>query len=340
MGDHNFFLMAYQVRNFRSYSFAYTNLKSRLQYQVSAYQYTLFYYPQMAYFDPTLYQFLSYRDAIATRKITGTSIAAFYPFNRYYRVEGSLGFMNINEDFYDPYVLQLQAQGNAFGGFVQGNSLSASFAITGETTRFSQYGPLAGHTFRVSLGQSLPVSEKFIQNTTLQLDARKYLNIGSNALLAARFFGFASRGKTPYIFFYGGNNEIRTLYYFSQIGNEGWYGNLEFRFPVFNSATTPIGQIGPIRGTLFLDMGRAKMKGSPAKMFRFDASNPFDPLVTFDAVGSYGFGFQFFFLGFPIHLDFVKRFEIPDMNSPFQFNDLSALDVGKLRTKLWIGFDF
>ncbi|MFC2167128.1 hypothetical protein ACFLQZ_04105, partial [Acidobacteriota bacterium] len=71
LGDYNFYLMAYQVRNFRSYYFAYTNLKSRIQYQASAYQYTMFYYPQMALYDPTLYQFLSYRDAIATMKITG-----------------------------------------------------------------------------------------------------------------------------------------------------------------------------------------------------------------------------------------------------------------------------
>ncbi|MFC2161915.1 hypothetical protein ACFLRX_09720, partial [Acidobacteriota bacterium] len=266
LGDYNFYLMAYQVRNFRSYYFAYTNLKSRLQYQASAYQYTMFYYPQMAYYDPTLYQFLNYRDAIATRKISGASIAAFYPFNRFYRVEGSLGFMNYDEEFFDPVLLQQYgAQGSGFGGFISGNSLSASFSLTGETTRFSQYGPLAGHTFRISLSQALPVSDKFIQNTTLELDARKYLNIGSNALLAARFFGFASRGKTPYIFYYGGNNQIRTLYYYSQIGNEGWYANLEFRFPVFNSATTPIGQIGPIRGTLFLDVGRAKVKGWPSK---------------------------------------------------------------------------
>ncbi|MFC2167754.1 hypothetical protein ACFLRW_02130 [Acidobacteriota bacterium] len=341
LGDYNFYLMAYQVRNFRSYYFAYTNLKSRLQYQASAYQYTMFYYPQMAYYDPTLYQFLNYRDAIATRKISGASIAAFYPFNRFYRVEGSLGFMNYDEEFFDPVLLQQYgAQGSGFGGFISGNSLSASFSLTGETTRFSQYGPLAGHTFRISLSQALPVSDKFIQNTTLELDARKYLNIGSNALLAARFFGFASRGKTPYIFYYGGNNQIRTLYYYSQIGNEGWYANLEFRFPVFNSATTPIGQIGPIRGTLFLDVGRAKVKGWPSKMFRFDAENPFSPLVEFDAIGSYGFGFQFFFLGFPIHLDFVKRFEIPDWNHPFQFNNLRDLDVGKLKAKLWIGFDF
>ncbi len=345
MGDYNFYLMAYQVRQFRSYYFAYTNMKSRLQYQASAYQYTMFYYPQLAYYDPSLYQFLNYRDAIATRKITGASVAAFYPFSRYYRAEGSLGFMNYDEDFFDPVLLQqYSSQESGFGGFLSGNSLSASLAVTGETTRFSQYGPLSGHTFRISLAQTLPVSDKFIQNTTIQLDARKYLNLGPNALFAGRFYGFASRGKNPYIFYFGGNNEVRSLRYYSQIANEGWYANLEFRFPVFNSATTPIGQIGPIRGTLFFDLGRAKVQGFPS-MYRFDESNPFFPLVLFDAVGSYGFGFQFFFLGFPIHLDFVKRLEIPDWSHPFQFNDFrdrfgELLDVGKLKAKLWIGFDF
>ena len=203
---------------------------------------------------------------------------------------------------------------------------------------------MAGHTFRISLSQALPVSKRFIRNTTVELDLRKYLNIGPNALFAARIFGFASRGKNPYIFYFGGNNEIRTEYYYSIVGNEGWYANLEFRFPVFNSATTPIGQIGPIRGTLFVDVGRAIVQGFPS-MYRFDPDNPFFPLTLYDAVGSYGFGFQFFFLGFPIHLDFVKRVEIPDLSQPFQFTDFKdrfgeLSDIGKLRAKLWIGFDF
>ena len=350
MGDYNFTLMAYQVRNFRSYYFGYTNMKSRLQYQASAYQYTIFYYSPLVYTDPNLYQFLTYRDAMVIRKITGISVAAFYPLNRYYRAEGSFGFMNYDEDILDPTMLQQSGyQGSGFQGYLSGNSLSASFALTGETTRFSQYGPLTGHTFRISLSQALPVSDRFIQNTTAQLDLRKYLNLGPNALFAARFSGFASRGKNPYIFYFGGNNEIRSEYYYSMIGNEGWYANLEFRFPVFNSATTPIGQIGPIRGTLFFDMGRTKVKGDPdwlsGKMFRFDMENPYNPFVLYDAVGSYGFGFQFFFLGFPIHLDFVKRLEVPDWSKPFQFTKFKdrygeLLDIGKLKAKLWIGFDF
>ncbi|MGD2294438.1 MAG: hypothetical protein PVF22_01205 [Candidatus Aminicenantes bacterium] len=335
LGDYTFHLMAYQVRNFRSYYFAFINQKARLQYQASAFQYTMFYYPDYVYYDPTLWQFMNYRDAIATRKITGANISAFYPFSRYYRAEGTLGFLNYEEDFFDPYLTQmLLSQGAGFGGFLNGSALSASFALTGETTRFNYFGPVSGHTFRVALTQAIPVSESFIKNTTVQFDARKYLNISSNALFAARLYGFASRGENPYIFYFGGNNEIRSVYYYSLIGNEGWYANFEFRFPILNSATSAIGQLGPVRGTLFFDIGRTKLKGFPPKLYRYP-DNPFDPLIEFDAIGSYGFGFQFFFLGFPIHLDLVKRLEFPDINKPLDVNV-----IGKFKLKLWIGYDF
>lgn len=336
LGDYTFHIMAYQVRSYRSYYGAFINQKSRLQYMASVYQYSLFYYPEFAYYDASLYQRLTYRDAIATRKITGANIAALYPFNRYYRAEGSISFMNYEEDFFDPYLAQqMMATQGGFGAFLHGNALSASLSLTGETTRFNYlFGPVAGHTFRVALTQALPISEKFIQNTTLQVDLRKYLNLSPNTLFAVRFYGFASRGKTPYIFYFGGNNEIRSVYYYSIIGNEGWYANFEFRFPIFNSASSAIGQIGPIRGTLFFDVGRTKLKGFPAQLYRYP-DNPFDPLITFDAIGSMGFGFQFFFLGFPVHLDLVKRLEFPDMS---RFWDWEV--VGKYQLKLWIGFDF
>lgn len=336
LGDYSFYITAYQVQTFRSYYGAFINQKSRLQYMASLYQYTLFYYPYAAYYDPTLWQFTTYRDAIAERKITGASLSAFYPFNRYYRAEGSFGFMNYEEDYFDPSLLQgALGQGSSFGGFLNGNSLSASLALTGETTRFNYiFGPLSGHTFRIGISQALPVSDRFIQNTTLQVDVRKYLKISYDALFAARFYGFASMGKTPYIFYFGGNNEVRSAYYYSIIGNEGWYANLEFRFPVLNSATTIIGQIGPVRGTLFFDVARSKLKGYPATYYNYPI-NPWDPITTYEALGSYGFGFQLFFLGFPVHLDLVRSLQIPDLSRPFDMNG-----IGKLRLKFWIGYDF
>ncbi|MBE0461005.1 MAG: PD40 domain-containing protein [Candidatus Aminicenantes bacterium] len=335
LADYTFFIMAYQVQNFRSYYFAYLNQKNRLQYMASAYQYTIFYYPDYVYYDPYLYNFLSYRDAIATRKISGVALSAYYPFNKFYRTEASLSYSHYEEDFYDPYVAQmLMLSQRYFNYFWNGNLLSVEFSLVGETTRFKYYGPASGNTFRLSLNQAIPVSNSFLRNTTVSFDFRQYIYLGADCLFAFRLDGFASRGKNPYVFYFGGNNQVRSSYYYNIIGNEGWYSNLEFRLPLVNSATTIIGQIGPVRGTFFFDIARSKLKGFPAKFYRFtgDIRNP---LIEFDAIGSYGFGLEFFLLGLPIHLDFVKRLEFPDMSNPFDFNT-----VGSYQTKFWIGFDF
>lgn len=336
--DYTFFLMAYQVRSFRSYYFAYINQKRRFQYMASAFQYTVFYYPDYMYFDPTLYNFMTYRDAIATRKISGADVSAYYPFNRYYRVEASLAYNHYEEDFYDPYMAQRALNpGRRFNMFWNGNWLAASFSLVGETTRFNYYGPNSGNTFRLSLAQALPVSSSFFQNTTLEADLRQYLSLGADALIAFRLNAFASRGKNPFVFYFGGNNQVRSAYFYNIIANEGWFANLEFRFPLINSANTLIGQIGPVRGALFADMARAKIKGYPAQFNTYAGRDQTGApiLRSFDALGSYGFGFEFFFLGFPIHLEFVKRLEFPDISKPLQFDS-----VGDFQTKFWIGFDF
>jgi len=335
LADHTFYLMAYQVQSFRSYYFSYINQRNRLQFSTSAFQYTFYYYPDFYYYDPALYSLLTYRDAIATRKVSGINLSAYYPFNKFYRAEGSLTYSHYEEDFYDPYMISyLHFFNRRFNYFWNGNLLAASFSLVGETTHFKYYGPAAGNTFSLSISQTIPVSQSFFQNTTGQVDLRQYLYLGSDALLAFRFVGFMSRGKNPYIFYFGGNNQVRSSYFYNLIGNEGWYANLEFRFPLVNSASTIIGQIGPVRGTMFLDLARAKLKGYPAKFYRFTGDLR-HPLKEFDALGSYGFGLEFFFLGLPIHLDFVKRIEVPDFSNPFHFDI-----VGRWQTKFWIGFDF
>ena len=339
MGDHNFTLMAYQVRSFRSYYASYTNLKNRLQFMASAFQYTLFYYPDYAYYDPTLYNYLTYRDALATRNIAGANFFAIYPLNRFYRLQGSVAFTNYDEEFYDPYIIQLLFMNqSSYRYFLNGNILSSTFSIIGETTRFKYYGPASGNTFRLSVSQAIPVTDKFLRNTSLEFDYRQYLYLGFDTLFAFRFEGFMSKGRNPFITYYGGNSQVRSVPYFSLVGNEGWYANFEFRFPLVNAAYTLIGQIGPVRGTFFFDVTRAKLKGQQAKFYRYPENEiiyPWTEPISFDALGSFGFGLEFFFLGLPIHLDFVKRLEWPEFSKPF---DVDA--IGGYEAKFWIGFDF
>jgi len=297
----------------------------------------------MFYFQNTFlydyYNRYSSLDAMATRKITGVNASVYYPFNRFYRTEATLGFYSYEEDYLYP------SASSSYLGFWNNSLLSADFALVGETTRFKfPYGPVSGNTFRLSLSQALPVSSSFIQNTTVEADFRQYLNIGGDSLFAFRFKGFASRGKNPFVFYLGGNNQIRSTNYYSITCSEGWYTNFEFRFPLVNSASTLIGQIGPVRGTFFFDMARVKLLDYPARFASLAGYDVFGPAFRFaDAVGSYGYGFEFFFLGLPMHLEFVKRIEWADL-SINNFGDLGKLfDIeayGKFKTKFWIGFDF
>lgn len=336
LGDYIFSLQAFQVRNFRSYDATYVNQKRRLQFMLRAYHYTLFYYNPVQQYDPVYSSFLNYNDALATRKITGINLSAFYAFNLYYRASASLSYNNYGEEYYDPNVTVNRGPSQQF---LNGNVVSASFSITGETTRFkSPYGPISGNTFSFSFSQALPISDSFIQNTTLEADYRQYLPLGSSTLLAFRFNAFVSRGKNPYIYYYGGNNQVRSMDYYSIVGNEMWFSNLEFRLPLVSAASTLIGQIGPIRGTVFFDITRAKTRGFPAKMMTFLGINPVTFLPDFqisDAIGSYGYGFEFFFLGFPIHLEFAKMLMWENMSQPFKF-----IKGDKFRTVFWIGYDF
>jgi len=330
LGDYILYAMAYQVRTFRSYMFSYINQKKRFQFSTSAFQFTNYFY-LYSYYDTGYYDMYSYRDAIATQKITGVNVNGYYPFSRFYRLETSVGYYNYEMDYAIPV-------GTAYPGFLNGNIVSADLALVGETTRFKYpFGPLTGNTFRASLSQTLPVSSSFIQNTTARGDFRQYLNLGADTVLAFRFNGFASRGKNPYIFYWGGNNQVRSVRYYTIVGNEGWYATLEFRFPIINAAYTLIGQIGPVRGTLFFDVTRSKIKGFPAQVVLYeydDLGYPIDWRLN-DAIGSYGYGFQFFFLGLPIHLEFAKMIEIPDFSSPFSMHP-----YGKFRVNFWIGYDF
>ncbi|MGQ9471356.1 MAG: DPP IV N-terminal domain-containing protein [Candidatus Aminicenantales bacterium] len=336
LADHTFLFMASQVRSFRSYFIGYLNQKRRFQFMTVAYDYTEYYYTPYNYLDPSLYyyDYLTYQDAMATRQITGIEFAGYYPLNRYHRAEFSLGAYHFEENFLDPFTLRFFSPAT-YGLFWNGNLLQAAISLVGETTHFKYYGPASGYTYRFSLYQALPASSSFFSNTTLEADLRKYFYFGEDILLALRWEGFASLGRDPRIFYYGGNNQVRSANYLNLIATEGWYLNLELRFPLVNAALTILGQVGPVRGVFFFDITRSKLRGFPAKFYRFEGDY-FSPVVhEFDAIGSYGYGLQFFFLGLPIHVEFAKRLEFPSMR---RLLDISG--YGSFTTRFWVGFDF
>jgi len=136
------------------------------------------------------------------------------------------------------------------------------------------------------------------------------------------------------VFYFGGNNQVRSADYLNLIATEGWYANAEFRLPLVNAASTLLGTIGPVRGTLFFDISRSKIKGYPAQYFVYtDPSGR--PSAAYDAVGSFGYGLEVFFLGLPLHFDWVKRLFLPKISRPFEIEA-----SGGTTLQFWIGYDF
>ena len=150
-------------------------------------------------------------------------------------------------------------------------------------------------------------------------------------------------GDNPGIFYFGGNSELRGYRYQSQNGNEGFFANVELRVPLIDVMATPIGLLGPVRGTAFIGMGGARYRGEPFNCWTSDSGTSFinfDPndATTFfgepaqgfhlqDCQASYGFGLQFFFLGYPLHFDWSKLTDF-------------AVVAKRSRFDFWIGFDF
>ena len=128
-------------------------------------------------------------------------------------------------------------------------------ALTNETTRFANFGPLMGQTFRLSVGKFFKIFSKSLDAYNLEGEFRKYLRLDNYTLLAFRLSGFYSGGKNAMLFWSGGNNTLRGAEFRSLVGNKGFFLNAEFRFALVHAALTPIGIIGPVRGVFFFDMG-------------------------------------------------------------------------------------
>ncbi|MCU0236716.1 MAG: BamA/TamA family outer membrane protein [Acidobacteria bacterium] len=305
LGDHNFIFYLASYFGYRSYHLAYLNQQRRLQLYAH-----LFSESDAYYFPYSSTRYLSLRSRI------GGDFALIYPFNRSTRAEVSVSAFHQEEDsdlFYYGYELP-------YGQFFNGFALPLQAALISETTRFANYGPNSGHTFRLSVGKYVKLFSKSLDAYTLDADVRKYVRLDNYSLLAFRLNGFYSGGANALLFWSGGNNTLRAADFRSLVGNKGFMFNAEFRFPLVHAALTPIGVVGPLRGTFFFDFGGLWFNGEPFRVFKPGS------MQLENAISSYGYGIQFFLFGYPMHFEWVTR-------TDFKQNKFSGVNF-------WIGFDF
>ena len=360
LGDQQFTMFASSVQQYKTLSFAYTNLSSRLQWAVQGYSQTQFFYGQVSqyFYDPAIAPFISRDDALATQTARGGSVFGIYPLSTYRRFELSGGLVHFTEEFADPALqaasegYQLEAYGTQY--FNSGLLVPLAVSFIQETTVFREYGPLSGNTMRLSFEVAPKIANSLSRNT-LDGDIRYYLRLGGNGVLALRGYGFKSWGSAPNYTFFGGNSEMRGYEYRQFLGHKGFYTNAELRFPLINAMATPIGILGGIRGVFFANLGGAGLEGIPFNVFENNTfiTDPIrDPNTGIiirppqriegfrlqDANASYGIGLETFALGFPLHFDWSYRTLFNKDWENYKYGSSELFRRPKF--SVWIGYDF
>src|SRR5262249_3800034 len=179
LGDQNFVFTVLSLREFRTYEGTYVNLGRRFQYGLSAFDRTLFFYPN--------YSFIPFNGDIragllATQRYSGATLNGVYPLNKFHRLEISARIYKLKEQYEDPTIqAQIQQQAEALGvPFFLNNGWVAplSVGLVGETTRFAEFGPLEGSTYALQFEVAPPIGS-FLARYTGIGDVRKYLRLGS-----------------------------------------------------------------------------------------------------------------------------------------------------------------
>ena len=380
LGDKQFNMFAASVSQYRTMSFSYVNLSRRFQYALQAYSQTQFYYG----YDPGTLFALEYgyidRDlAQATQTARGATAYGIYPLNRYARLELSAGLLQFQQEYNEPGLQQLadDFQQQQYGRtlFNSGTFMPLGISYVQETTVFREYGPLAGNTVRIAYDYA-PSWGNMMSRQTADVDARYYMRLGTNGVLAFRARGFKSWGEFPGYLYFGGNSELRGYDYLEFLGNKAFFTDVELRFPLIEAALTPIGVIGGLRGVMFFNFGGSGFEGLPMKVWTsknetytpllgyvqdpfsltglepvFGPELPINGFRLVDSRASYGVGLETFALGFPIHFDWSWRTlfnrDWEDLVYAYQANAENPGTVvrgsdwlRKVKFSLWIGYDF
>ena len=369
LGDKEISFYAQSIAQYRTTAFTYLNLGKRFQYAIQGFAQDQFFYGNFAdvLFDPALQPFIDRDTAQAVQSIRGATGIGIYPLNRYQRVEVSGGYVYLKEEFANAG-LQLVAdsfqQSAGRQVFRSGHMLPLSVAFVQETTVFRDYGPVAGSTFRVGYDVSPAIGDTWLSRQTVDVDARHYMRLATNGVLAFRFRGLKSWGQTPDFLYFGGNSEMRGYEYLEFLGHKAFFANAELRFPLIEAMLTPVGVLGGLRGTFFVNMSGAGFEGFPFTFSRSDteiltptaccAQDALGNLIPVqgppvvvdgfrlvDGRASYGIGLQSFLLGFPMHFDWsVRTLFNKDYEDVLFFGQGGSASFRKARFSFWIGYDF
>jgi hypothetical protein len=309
LGDHQIFvgLDIYSDLENTNAQFVYLRLPKRLDYGIGLHHNVYFFYIRDDVNDTYDY----FRD-----RNYGLTLYAEYPFSRFSRLEGSLDFVGIDRETYDPIT-------DRYHYDQKRRLLMPGLAYVHDTILWGSTGPINGMRARLSVSASpdledylsLPGSAGWgLDFQTVMLDARRYFKIAEGYTIALRGTAGFSEGRDPVNFFVGGESNwinrryhgqiegsIEDIYfssfitpfrggdYYAAQGTRFALVNTEFRYPMIKHLVLgwPLPMhLRNIRGALFMDTGGAWEKD----LFRGVTETPEGNVTLQDLMMGYGLG--------------------------------------------------
>lgn len=325
LGDNRVAVQAYSISDYSNIQLTYLNQKRRLDWGAQFFDYR-------DYYLSGTYGISSQRTQRANR-YTSLSGFASYPFNRFYRAEAGIGYVQRRSAF--PFWDQSDPNHPvlSFQDYAEDYPV-ADLALVGDTTRFQEWGPYQGHRFRLQISafriSNGPEKGQTVKTTTL--DFRGYQRVTARSLFAFHANAVLQNGSRAPIYSLGGINELRGYDYREFFGTNILNASIEFRFPLINALQWGYGGImGPFRGFVFADFGTAWLADYllydetghlvTKKKVTFDRNlfggagglreykTKGDDGRWIDLHGSAGLGFSVPILGLPCTWSFAKIFD-------------------------------
>ena len=318
-GDRRLAVLFSTIDTFSNFTISWLNLEPRLQWGVTLYDYRTFY---ITGYDPVRQDVTERQQAYRVTALEGN---ARYPFSRYYRAEGGVGYLDRQANFpsFDPSTGEIDFPS------IRDRGPFLSLGLAGDTTIWNRYGPHKGTRWELRGLYAYDQEDGGALTRNLEFDGRAYVPLSRRNELAFRVFLGMADGNAPHIYAIGGLDTVRGLPTRAMAGNRVGLANVEWRFPLIDRMDLAFISLGGVRGRFFLDVGAAwydvngqefNYLGEPGFTFREDGR-----LV--DGVSSYGFGISLYLFGIPVHIDWVQLWDFE--------NKISDREVD-----FWMGFRF
>ena len=301
-GDRRLLILFSTIDTFSNFTINWMNLEPRLQWGGSIYDFRTFY---ITGYDPERNDVTSRQQAY---RVTAAEANGRYPFSRYYRVDGAVGYLDRQAN----YPERDETTGEIVFPSVTDRGPFVRAGLAGDTTVWNNYGPHKGTRWEVSGLYVHDIDDGGALTQNVEFDGRAYVPLSRRNELAFRLFLGMADGNRPHIYAIGGLDTIRGLPTRAMAGNRVGLFNMEWRFPLVDRLDFSfLSMGGGIRGRVFLDVGAAwyDVNGNEFNYLGQPGFTLVEDGRLVDGVSSYGFGITVFVLGVPMHWDWVQLWD-------------------------------